>query len=479
MSKARTEYHAYTKQQWDFALANAVGGDFIFVHGVWDTSMGVSGKIYPDLALPLTIDGKDAELKQGFAITNCYNVIVQGFTITGSNGTAGCEINDTHHDIGVRDIVLRDLKIYYAGPRGIMMGGWNIANITISGCHIKGPLGGTHGIYMTGAHWIGSEVFDPIDGVTIEGCLIEFQPDGRHGIQFNGRFTNGLIQNNLIRHAQLNGISLIGCQHFDVLNNVVYGCNRGAGLVIYDYAHSWANKYNYFHTQADVDLFNETHQPNQHILAEYNTFIVGPKQFSQSPYHKDDPTKSHPVVLVNNGVASGFMAWDPVHTDPGQWVNHPRPGITWPFPSKNFLIQNCIMWTPSLNIIDTYHSHEGLQTVLNHDMVHSTHAGVPLIGKSGVIGAITNMVWENPGFDPPVYDFLDFIAQNINIHCYDIWDNFHTYFNAFSYPGKKLGIGKKFPVYFFAQESRVLSGGSGASKNTMTEDMVPSPPMPF
>jgi hypothetical protein len=207
-----------------------------------------------------------------------------------------------------------------------------------------------------------------------------------------------------------------------------------------------------------VDAFNASHQPCQRILAEYNTFVVGPKQFSIDSGHSDDPTDGHPVVLINNAVASGFTIWDPAppatigdaDPEPG-YVTHPLPGIVWPFPSEDFLIQHNILVSPNLNIIDTYNAHEGNETIMKHNLIYCTSPGTPFVGQSGKIKAFFENFIKHPGFEMPVYDYVD-LVQNPTYG----WESFRSYFNAYSRVGKKQGVGKKFPVAVFGQESKAL-----------------------
>lgn len=472
------EYHVYTKQEFNNILNIAVGGDTIYVHGVYEESLGIGGRTY---SAHLIIDGRDAELKKGFAVTNCHYVHVKNFLITGNNGTSGFEFNDSNNAMGLSNIIAENLRIYWigrplGGSRGIFMGGNNIHDVTIRNCHIRGAFNGTHGIYLTGAHFFPkAAAWPPIKNVTIENNLVELQPAGRHCIQLNGRFENGIIQNNFLRHSQLGGISLIGCQHYDVLNNVVYGCNKGVGIYIFDYASQWASSFNYYRTQQDIDDFRAVHHPCQHVLVEFNTFVVGPVWWYKDGYHNDTP-QGDPGVLINNGVHSGFYITDPVYgyiKIPDYW------GLEFDFPSDTFLIQNNIIYSPNKNYLDTEHVHEGKQTVVNHNLIYSTDlSGPPYIGGSGEGTVINPIYGVHPGFDDPEYEQWNWYGgknktvipwipndPNCTYVGYIFDKGYNTQFNPYSIPGDQYGVGHDYSIpkyaYGFSKENHLNAIDSG------------------
>jgi hypothetical protein len=249
-------------------------------------------------------------------------------------------------------------------------------------------------------------------------------------------------------------------------------------LVIYDYASHWKTSYNYFDTQADIDDFRAAHQPCQNILVEFNTFVVGPTQFSSSLYHNDNPTANHPPVLINNAVHSGFWIYDD-RIEQHVWIPHDDQEFN--FPSKQYLIQNCLLWSPSLNIIDTYHSHEGLQTVLNHDIFWSPKEPfVPYIGQSKVVGQITNMIFADPELVLPEYDYWDLQSTlPLNYSNYHVqrrfWDSFSTKFYPYSALADQEGIGRQLSDPVFASEAKTLYG----SEDTRRVDMAPTGSLRF
>ena len=435
-------YVAANQQELTQAIALAGGGDTIKIVGEWNTSLKFGKLKYPD-GQPLLVTGENTTvLHNGLSVMDCHNITISNFLIDGGTGTAGAELNDSYPDFGLKNITFEKLRIIPpAGPRGIFAGGHVMSGIKIKKSIIIGPIDGTHGIYFSGGAF--DENYPAIQDVVIRGCTIELQVAGRNSIQFNGKYKDGLIVDNILRHAHLNAITLIGCQDFTVKNNIMYGCERGTGVVIYDYASHWGPYYDYFKTQADIDLFNARHWPNQRILVEFNTMVVGPKAFCNWPGNNEDPTANHPVVLINNAVNSGFLMWVPDGNGSGQNVQHPG----WDYPSKDFWIRNNIFYSPSLNMIDIYHDHEAEATAVIDNIYWSTANGLPTIDRVDKLKTISGMYLMDPGFRSPVYEFVDTVTQPN----YD-WTTFETRFDAFSLPGYRRKIGKKFPVPVLGQD---------------------------
>jgi hypothetical protein len=440
------------------ALKTAKGGDVIELFGTFE-GVGLGKLKYPD-GQPLILDGKGKAIftgKPGLSVMDCWNIVICNATVYG-----GVDLNDSYPEIGLRNVSLIGLTVRGPAARGIFLGAHNANGLFIKNCDVRFFPGGTHDIYMSGGHWDPS--WPPVRNVVIQGCIIGVNPAARNGIQFNGRFDGGLIEWNLIHHAQLNGITLIGCRDFIVRNNVSYGHNRGSGVVVYDYSSQWAPYFNFYETQADIDSFRATHWPCQNILIERNTFVVGPKRFSIDPWHSDDPTKSHPGILLNNAVHSGFTInipdgieevakldignfetpepdWYPVEQamESGQYIDIPRPGQEFNYPYKDIVIRDNIIHTPSLNIIDIYNAHEAQETSLIGNMVYSTKPGVPCIGKHSKVKLCIGNFIEDPAFRaPPKYGFVD-----LGIYPEYDWTKFKTSFDPFSWPGKWKGKGAK------------------------------------
>jgi len=241
----------------------------------------------------------------GLSVMDCRHMVFRNCEIVGE-----LELSSSYaQDYGLWDIEFYKCWIHDSvTDRLIMLGGSNIGDIRFIGNRIERCIGGTHLVYMSGGHWL--EGYPPISGIVFDQNYMALAPAGRHILQFNGRFVDGRITNNTFAHGQLCGLSLIGCQGFEVSNNDFYGSNRGC-LVLFDYADSWAPYYNYFKTAGDVEHFLATHHPNQNIEICYNTFVQGPKQFSVDPWHSDDPQDGHGAITVNNGVHSGFRVHVP------------------------------------------------------------------------------------------------------------------------------------------------------------------------
>jgi hypothetical protein len=439
-------FKATNPDEFQQALQQAGPGDTIHVSGKWNKPMSLGKMKYLEGA-PLKIIGPCTV--PNISIMDCHYVEIDGLTVVGGypGQMAGINLNDSYPEIGLKGIKLKNGVILPpAGPRGIFLGGHNVQDIKIVKYIIVGPIGGTHGIYFSGGAF--NENWPAIQDVVIRGCTIELQPGARNGIQFNGKYLRGIIANNLIRHAHLNGITLIGCQDYEVTNNVVYGCERGTGAVVYDYAHSWAAYYNYFETQADIDLFNARHWPNQRIHIHHNTFVVGPKAFCNWPGNNEDPTKNHPAILINNGIHSGFTFWKPGPLLDGGGQHVPHPG--WSFPTEDIWIQKNILYSPNLKMIAIYHEHEAAATSITSNIFWSTKEGEPYIDHVDKLKTIAGSLNIHPGFSEPIYDYVDMeLTPN-----YD-WTTFQTQFDAFSLPGFRRGIGKKFPMPVLGQGHRV------------------------
>jgi hypothetical protein len=393
------------------------------------------GKILCPDNNPLRIVGNGCSTNS-ITIMDCHNIIVEWFKVTGKNYN-GCsvELNDSYPEIGLKNIKIKgiDIDVLYGG-RGIFTGGHVMNGIKIVQCHIRGPILGTHGIYCSGGHW--DSVYPPCSDFVIRGNTIELQPGGRNCLQFNGRFENVDISNNSFSHSQLNLITLIGVRKAKIYNNTGYGANRGSFIVVYDYASHWAPYYNYFRTQADIDLFCETHWSCQDIDVEHNTAVVGPKRFSVDAYHSDDPTAGHPWALINNAVHSGFLFWDPTIK---KHIEHPG----FEFPTKNINLRYNIMASPNPNLIDTYNKHEGEQTTLIKNMLFTASPKPIVVGQSGIIAGAADNIIKNPDFHQwPKYGFVDMIQ-----HPTFPWDQFKSSFDGFSEPGYHAKVGRKSPIF--------------------------------
>jgi hypothetical protein len=374
------------------------------------------------------------------------------------------ELNDSYPEKGLKNIELSWLTIHGTGSRGIFMGGHNISGVNIHHCVVLYNIGGTHNCYLTGAHW--KSEWPPVKDVRVAYCLFGYTPGGRNNLQFNGRFDGGVIEWNTFQHAQLNGITLIGCQNFIVRHNISYGHNRGSGIVIYDYASHWKQYYNNFETQADIDAFRECHWPCQNVKVVRNTFFVGPKRFSIDPYHSDDPQDGHPAILINNAVHSGFFIYvsegegdsppeydwrNPPEPDwygaeeglDGSYVDIPRPGQEFSFPPKSFIVRNNILVSPDPKMLECYNAAEAKETRFDGNMVWCYHNGIPYVVGYENLGSADDNILMDPKFVDgiPEYGFV-----NLGEEPLFNWEEFESKFNPFTWRGRKLKKGRAFPV---------------------------------
>ena len=369
---------------------------------------------------------KNEVFKAGLSIMDCHNMIFEDCEIIGE-----LELNDSYPETGLRNIAFKKCYIHDSTTdRLIMMGGSAISEILFENCKILRCIGGTHVIYFSGGHW--KPEYPPIGEITLKGCEIGISPAGRHVVQFNGRFIKVKVIGCTIYHGQLCGLSLIGVQDAVIKNNVFYGSNRGA-IVIYDYASHWGPYYNWFETQADIDSFLSTHQPNQNIDVTRNTIIQGPRQFSVDPWHSDDPTDGHGAVTINNAVHSGFT----MYVD-GEYVNK-----QFDFPSKNLRVFDNIIWTPNKRIMAIEHPYEATQTEFTGNLVYRPYPGIPFVDHYTSLKAKTGNFLKDPEFKSlPKYGFID-LGEDPN---YD-WSKYETSFDPWSAPGYHKKVGKTFKVY--------------------------------
>lgn len=229
------------------------------------------------------------EKLSGVSIQDCQMVTIRNCEIDGP-----VTLNNSNPSIGLTDITLENCYIHGTGStKPIFAGGYTYSGLKILGCKIEDSFDSTHLIYLSGGHWKGSIGQLPCSNIVIQGCTIQRNPKGRNCIQLNGRFSGVSIVDNVIRHAQLNGIMLIGVQNCKIARNTIYGNNRSC-LVIYDYIDG---AYWDADNAEDMMLWTQCHHENKNILVENNTMLVGPTQWCVSSTHKDDPQDGHPVVL--------------------------------------------------------------------------------------------------------------------------------------------------------------------------------------
>jgi hypothetical protein len=276
----------------------------------------------------------------GISIMDSHNVTIKNLEVWGS--AHGLDLNDSYPEIGLKNILIKNCTFQYCGM-GVFSGGYAADNITLQNCKIREICYGgqtTHAIYFSGGHW---DKFAHLPGWTnirILGCTVEYS-GGRHLIQFNGRFTNVEVRNCTLRHAQLSGISSIGVQNGIYRNNTIHGCNRQGIVIFEDGADDidWSNP-------GHVSWWLSHHQPNQNILIDRNTIIVGPKQWKYDEWRNDSP-EGHAAILINNP------------------VNALCDGK---FPTKGIYITNNVIHSPNESFISIYHDYEAANTYLIGNM---------------------------------------------------------------------------------------------------------------
>ena len=296
------------------AALSKVGGnnDLVHLEGTFYTGLRPKMTKYPG---HVTFDGHDQTLLYGFegpyqdfdpanppartykalSIMDVHNLTVRNLSVWGGNSQA-VSLDDSYPSVGIRNIHLENIKVRYGASRGIFMGGNNIEGIYIDNCEVQETCYGdtTHNIYLSGGHW--NPDYPPIRKVRIRNTMCKYT-GGRHDIQLNGRFDDVVITGNKLYHAELAGLSLIGCQNVLVAENEIYG-NQRQGIVLYDY---WDDHYFDITDPESVEKWKGCHHPNDRILIRNNTIFVGPTQWHKDFYHNNKPYK-HGCILVNNNI---------------------------------------------------------------------------------------------------------------------------------------------------------------------------------
>jgi hypothetical protein len=419
--------------------------------------VGLAGDIHSDVVTyskTSNVTVKGDVFQAGLTIMDCQNMVFEDCEIAGF-----LNLNDSYPEIGLRDILFLNCDFHDATTdRLVFLGATTASNIFFDGCTFRRCISGTHIVYMSGGHWHkldpNGDQWPPITNIRFTDCIFEFNPAGRHNLQFNGRFKGVKIIRCLFRHAQLNGLSLIGVQDAVVRDCVFYGHNKGWGIVIYDYA--WPHLYNNFKTQADIDKFKEVHWPCKNILVERNTIVVGPNQFSIDPWHKDSP-KDRAGIILNNGIHSGFLIHVPDEPGPPiirKWDYTPEPDWNWDvrppgddyifvqfdYPYENIVIKDNIILNFNKIMLDFQHEHEATQTSFDGNMVYTPPGGMlPWIRYYGSLESCTKNLYRNPLFPGtgwPKYGFVD-LGKDPE---YD-WTQFKTFFDSYSPTGQMLQKG--------------------------------------
>ena len=257
----------------------------------------------------------------------------------------------------------------------------------------------------------------PVRYVNIVGNRIGYNPDGRNGIQLNGRFRFGEIADNIIFHFQNDGIEFKGVQKFGVHGNLIYGGNRGKGVVMPDY--KWAGW--------EPEMFKKYHHPCQDNWIAFNTVVVGPHGFSTSKSHPDHPDDHHPVFELSNTV----------HADP-DWA---------PYPNKNIIFDRNAIWTPNQEVVKLKRKHEADATSFTNNIVCCAHKNqwptMPAFPFKHVKG---NVLYDGDPklfFDDGLPTYIKAVDLDLNPD-YDFSKHKST-FGPFSMAAHTRDMGMKFP----------------------------------
>ncbi|MFH2001281.1 MAG: right-handed parallel beta-helix repeat-containing protein [Planctomycetota bacterium] len=265
-------------------------------------------------------------------IMDCHHVTVKNLEVWGGCSEA-ISINDSYPEIGLRDIMLENVTARYGGSRGLFSGGSWADGIVLKDCTITETCYGdtTHCIYFSGGHWNGG--WPGFRNIKILNTTVSYS-GGRHLIQLNGRFSDVEISGCDLHHGQLSAISSIGVKNGIYKNNRIYGCNR-QGIVIYEDGDDDID----WNSPEQIQQWMSCHWPNQNLIIENNTIVVGPKRWKLDQWRSDSP-EDKAAILMNN----------PIHGI--------RKGVE--FPNKSIVIRNNLIWSPNDAVVCFYHDQEAL-----------------------------------------------------------------------------------------------------------------------
>lgn len=386
---------------------------------------GFEGKYDPETFDPLQMPGRTYGIPN---IMDCHNVILRNFRAWGGK-TETIHIDDSYPEVGVRNIILDNIKVRYGPSRGIFMGGHNIQWVAIYNCDVTETVYGdtTHGIYLSGGAWTHKSIYGPIKYIDIRNTRVRYS-GGRHGLQFNGRFEFINIENCAFWHNQLCGISLIGCRWVFIHNCLIYGNNKQC-IVIYDDPHDWdVNK-------MTKEQWKAFHHSNGHIFIYNNTMFVGPHAWMNDIYHHNKPD-NQPCILMNNSVNADLL--------PGEYKN------------LKVSIYDNVMVSPWPRILQFYHDQEALVTIVHKNLIWTyDYNKQPIVTVGGYgdfkLRSIQEdwrcMPWyyKNIFVDPefnkyPEYDFIDLTLPPYQFD----FSQHNSEADLYSWIAKSLGKGKDF-----------------------------------
>lgn len=431
-------------------LSEAKGGEHFVLQYAWDKEVLIKF-ICPPADNPIIIDGDHAgQLLGGLSVMDCHNLFYKRLYVENT-----INLNDSYPETGLFNIHFEDVKQKY-GSRGVFLGGSNVSGLYFDGCSFTHQIGGYHSAYMSGGHWgkinpKTGELYPPVSNIHFKRCIMGMTPAGRNCLQFNGRFKDVSAKECSFHHPELNHISVIGVQGGQFLDNVGYGGNRGTGVVLYDYASSWAPYYGWFETDASIEKFNKEHHPNKDILVANNTWVVGPNQFSYAKEwgHYNEPHK-HPALHVNNAIHSGFSFW---HDEKKETIHHSG----WSFPNDKFYFVKNLCYTLSEKPIFIEHKQEAEVSHLVGNWFYTPKTGLPYIGALKYAAELNGNLFEEIKFIEglPKYGGPINMVENPD---YD-WSQFQSHFNAYCRKADRFSIGKQFPVPVFASGISVAELG--------------------
>jgi len=472
------------------AAMDALGGKggTVYATGRWDVRWYFNERRFT-AEVPLRIECDDA-MVWGFALpppynpethnertmdsclilSDCEHIYIRGLEVQGGGGE-GIALSDSYpwrdeagvaHGLGW--ITLDGIIVNHCKANGVFTGGYVLHDITIKNYKVLNTIvppghGDTnHGIYISGGNW--KPEWPAYWNIKIMNGEVT-RTGGRHCLQFNCRADNVRVTNNLFRHAQLCGFSSIGVQDLVYENNISYGHNR-CPVVIYDYdwyvnweamlgatdgprtLEDWralARLQDEFLDMLDAgtmdmtsnwdkgseaEYFLATHQPNQRHLYKNNTFYNGPVQWEVDQWHNNKPDHQ-PVIQINNDVH-----WKAVQHG-------------YKFPPEDFVFQGNILVGTTGRIIDTYNEYETEELTLLDNMIWTLDGSAPYLSGAGTPKFIGGTIaGKDPRFSaPPIYPPLVDLTKT---PYYDFEKDHNTIFNAYSIPGKKHNMGKRFRV---------------------------------
>lgn len=428
-------------------------GDYVHLKGTFYNGM----KIKCNCVKPLVIDGNNETMFWGFegperpidvanmpngtwgtiGITDAHNIILKKFKVYGGSNQS-IDINDSYPNIGLKNITLDGIEVKYGPSRGIFMGGNNIDGISILNCKVSQTIYGdvTHGIYLSGGHWNGT--YPPVKNIKIHNTLVEYT-GGRHCIQLNGRFQDVEISNNILRHGQIAGLSLIGCKDVKVFENQMYGNNRWC-MVIYDYIDD-----DYWNIMGpeEKEKWLACHHPTRNIYVYNNTLVQAYQPFRTDKWHGNDYPYNRPPIIVNNAVSKTIPS----------------------FRMGNIVIGRNILWSKWPTMVGFSHNHEAVETFVKENIMYVDNSENPWMepGVSLPYGQefytipwleenadrwYSDNIITNPEFKQnPVYDYIN---QEEN-PLYN-WDNHKSEANLYSEIGTEKGWGNKFKNHPWANK---------------------------